>query len=177
MTKIFISGSRKIKELNQDIINRLDNIMQNNEMVLIGDADGVDENVQKYLYEKNYENVIIYCANECINVIGKWEIRHIKIDRIEKDLQYYAIRDLVMAKESDYAIAIWTGKSRGTLNNVLNMLKYNKPMMVYFNPEKKYYELKDFQSLSELLKKCDEKYLRIFENEFGISKIINEYIT
>jgi len=41
--------------------------------IIIGDAKGIDSNVQRYLIKKGYENVIIYFAGELIrNNIGNW---------------------------------------------------------------------------------------------------------
>jgi len=61
MTKIFMAGSIAIKELDQKVKNRLENIVSSNYDVLVGDANGVDTAIQKYLEEKRYNNVNVYC--------------------------------------------------------------------------------------------------------------------
>ncbi len=40
-----------------------------------------------------------------------------------------------MAKESDYGFMIWNGKSKGTLNNTINLLRVNQKVLLYFNPQ------------------------------------------
>ena len=62
MTKIFIGGSRKITRLPQLVIDRIENITNKNLTILIGDANGVDKYVQKYLSDKNYRNVVVFCS-------------------------------------------------------------------------------------------------------------------
>ena len=103
MTKVFMGGSRKITRLNKDIKGRIDNVIQKEYTVLIGDANGADKSVQKYLFDKGYKNVRVFCmGNECRNNIGKWGTKHIGETRNRKDYYYYSIKDLEMVKETDY---------------------------------------------------------------------------
>jgi len=79
MTKVFIGGSRRISRLNKAIKDRIDNIIQNEYTVLIGDANGADKSVQNYLFDKNYRNVLVFCmGNKCRNNIGSWQTRGIE---------------------------------------------------------------------------------------------------
>lgn len=34
-----------------------------------------------------------------------------------------------MAKAADYGFMIWNGKSKGTLNNIINLVQYNKNVL------------------------------------------------
>ena len=45
--KVFIGGARQLRSLNKNITERLDNIYQKQFEILIGDATGIDEEVQK----------------------------------------------------------------------------------------------------------------------------------
>jgi len=73
--KVFIGGSRKLFRINNDIKIKIDKLIDSNFTILIGDANGIDKSIQKYLYNNNYNNVLIYCVdNQCRNNIGKWEI-------------------------------------------------------------------------------------------------------
>jgi hypothetical protein len=45
MTKIFIAGSISIKHLDLKVKERIDNIIDANHTVLVGDADGVDYSI------------------------------------------------------------------------------------------------------------------------------------
>ena len=122
MKKIFFGGSRKLGKLNKAIKERADNIISNGYLVLLGDANGADRAMQKYLAEKSYVHVLIFCAgNSCRNNMGRWETRLISVNRAHQDFQYYAIRDEKMSDEADYGFMVWDGKSKGTLNNIINL--------------------------------------------------------
>lgn len=172
MTKVFIGGSIKITKLNKDIKHRIDNIIQKEYIVFIGDANGTDKAVQEYLFDKGYKNVRVFCmGNECRNNIGNWETRHIEETMSRKDYYYYSIKDLEMAKETDYGFMIWNGKSRGTFNNVINLLKENKKVLVYFSPTKEFYNLITIDDLEKLLAKCEKKFLEVFEEKSKVSGV------
>jgi hypothetical protein len=49
MTKVFIGGSRRLSQLNKDLKGRLDNIVERGFTVIVGDANGADKAVQRYL--------------------------------------------------------------------------------------------------------------------------------
>ena len=119
MTNIFIGGSRKIARLAQPVLQRLDNIINNKFTVLVGDASGVDLQIQKYLFAQNYTNVIVFCTgNRCRNNVGQWETRNVETDKRSQGFSFYALKDLQMAKEATYGFMIWDAKSKGTLNNL-----------------------------------------------------------
>jgi len=132
---VFISGSISIKDLPQLAIQKIDNIIAKNYVVLIGDANGVDSQVQKYLFEKKYGNVIVYFAGEkARNNIGGWGTKAITegvANKSGRDL--YTVKDKAMAKDSDYGLMIWDGKSKGTLNNIKEMKKKKKRFYVVSN--------------------------------------------
>src|SRR4030042_5943477 len=111
MIKVFIGGSRDITRLTKDIKVRIDNIIQKEYSILIGDATGADKSVQKYLFDKGYGNVIVFCMGRgCRNNIGRWETKHIEGKSEKKDFSYYSIKDLEMAREKDSGFMIWGGK-------------------------------------------------------------------
>ncbi len=175
MTKVFIGGSRRISKLNKAIKDRIDNIIQNEYTVLIGDANGADKSVQNYLYDKNYRNVLVFCmGDKCRNNIGNWQTQSIKAPMNKKDFSYYSIKDLEMSRAADYGFMIWDAKSNGTLNNIVNLLKENKKTLLYFSPNGNYYTLANIDHLEKLLAKCDVKYLDIFEEKLKISKFFTK---
>ena len=55
MESVFIAGSLSIKNINQVFLSRIDNIINENLSIIIGDADGVDKSIQEYLFDKKYE--------------------------------------------------------------------------------------------------------------------------
>lgn len=176
MTKVFIGGSREVSKLNKDLKDRIDNIIRNEFLILIGDANGIDKAVQKYLNEKDYNNVIVFCMKGlCRNNIGSWKTNYVEItDSSKKSFDYYSTKDLEMAKETDYGFLIWDAKSKGTLNNAINLLKLNKKILMYFYPDKNFCVINTFSDLKHLLSKCNKASLEVFEKKLHISQILNE---
>lgn len=156
MINIFIGGSRKISKLNKIILNKLDEIMNNGNFIFIGDANGVDKSVQKYLFLKAYHNVIVFCVDECRNNIGRWEVRHIKPVKKNKDINYYARKDLEMIDLSNYGLIIWNEESKGTYNNILRLLKQNKMFYLYSTKKKEINTITSFSEIDRFLSKIDD---------------------
>jgi hypothetical protein len=112
--------------------------------------------------------------NECRNNIGNWSIKHVLENRNRKDYHYYSIKDAEMVRETDYGFMIWDGKSKGTLNNIINLLKKNKIVMVYFFPKRGFYKIVTFGDLENLLTRCEKKSLEVFEERFKVSQILKK---
>jgi len=132
--KIFISGSISIDKLDNVITSEIEKIILNNYTVLIGDANGVDLEVQKLLSKSSYENVIIYfTGNRCRNNISSWPEIYVenKDNLVGRDM--YSLKDIKMAEDADLGLIIWDGESIGTKNNILRMKKLNKKIKVYLN--------------------------------------------
>lgn len=171
MNKVFIGGSRSLARLNDDIRQRLDNIVEKGYVVLIGDANGVDKAVQQYLFNKNYRNVFVYCVgDECRNNVGQWDTKWIKEPGKVKDFHYYTIKDLEMIRDTDYGFMIWDTKSKGTLNNIVNLLRDNKMVILYISKDKKFYTLHALGDLENLLSKYDKNTLESLEKKLHVSQ-------
>jgi len=155
--KVFIAGPRAISKLNSEALKRIDNIINNQFTILIGDATGVDKAVQNHCSDKHYRNVNIYATNgKARNNIGQWEVISIQIGNQTKGFDFYVAKDLAMANEADYGFMIWNGKSKGTLNNIINLTLLNKKVLVYYTPQKKFYVLRSIDDVKELLGKNDD---------------------
>jgi hypothetical protein len=173
MKKIFFGGSREIRHLNQSVKQRIDNIIAYNYRILIGDANGADKTIQSYLSEKDYKNVLIYCMGDTFrNNIGKWNTKNVHSNSNQKNFNYYSIKDQMMSDEADYGFMLWDAKSKGTLNNILNLIDRNKKVLVYFSPTKSFYTVKNKNDVSKLLEKCDTESLKKFDKIPKISKRI-----
>ncbi len=160
MTKVFFGGSRKVGRLNKEMKERADNIISSGYKILLGDANGADRAMQDYLFQKSYSNVEVFCAgNICRNNVGKWPVRAVEIKKSTRNFQYYAVRDSKMSEEADYGFMLWDGKSKGTLNNVLNLLELRKSALVYLTLNQKFFSLKNQTDLADLLSFCDQKNL------------------
>ena len=166
MTKVFIGGSRRITKLNSAIKMRADSIMQNNYLILIGDASGADKSMQGYFAEKGYKDVLVFCAgNTCRNNVGNWKTKHVGPERDKKDAGFYTLKDIEMAKEADYGFMIWDAKSKGTLHNIFSLLRSQKKVLVYFSPEEKFLTIKAIDDFLPILAKCDRKAAELVESE------------
>lgn len=174
MTNIFIGGSRKISRLPQPVLQRLDNVIHNQFNVLVGDASGVDLQVQKYLVSQNYLKVIVFCTgNTCRNNVGQWETRHVVAASNSKGFDFYAVKDLQMTQDASYGFMIWDGKSKGTLNNVLNLLHLDKKSLVYFAPTQSFQIVRTTDDLRTLLALCDPQDISSFERELSLRQFFS----
>lgn len=138
--KVFISGTSKIKlkdsgyyrkSLPKEITSKIDSYMKDNNHILIGDAPGIDTEVQKYLAKKGYRNVTVYTISE-----GKprsywddghlgWGIKNVKgTEQVDKDK--------AMSKDAHtgFAVILEDG-AKATRNNIDRMRKDDKDVEVF----------------------------------------------
>jgi hypothetical protein len=152
MTKVFIGGSRKIGRLSKDVLRRIDSIIDKRLPILIGDANGADKAVQKYLDRVGYSLVEVFCAGgECRNNLGDWPVRTIAATMEERGFGFYATKDRAMADEASVGLMIWDGKSVGTLLNMHRLLQQHKKVVVYLAPTKSFVDLRHEDSLDVLV--------------------------
>lgn len=170
MTKVFFSGSRRFRTLNQAVRERADNIVAKGLTVLVGDADGADRLMQEYLAEKRYGNVVVYCTgNVCRNNVGRWPTRHIKPEGTARGgFQYYALKDSKMSKEATCGFVMWDGKSKGSLNNIINLLGQGKKVLVYFAPAAVCSQLTTHRDLASLLGSNGDRDLAGLERQLRL---------
>ena len=71
-----------------------------------------------------------------------------------KDFKYFAMKDAEMSRAADFGIMIWDGKSRGTLNNIFNLLEQRKEADVYFSPDRRFVSVKSIRDVEGLIGKC-----------------------
>jgi hypothetical protein len=55
-----------------------------------------------------------------------------------KGFDYYSLKDRAMAETAEYGLMLWDGKSKGTVNNVVNMPRDHKPVVVYVAPTRQF---------------------------------------
>ncbi|MCL2099204.1 MAG: hypothetical protein FWH24_02050, partial [Oscillospiraceae bacterium] len=97
--------------------------------------------------------VCVFASNgKARNNIGNWEIKNVAVDNNIKDFNFYSAKDLEMAKEADYGFMIWNGESKGTFNNILNLLNLNKELIIYYTVSKKFYTIKNTENFNDFLK-------------------------
>lgn len=151
MMSVFIGGSRRLGRMNGELSRRLDNIIQKQLRVLVGDANGFDRAAQAYLAERGYGAVVVYCTGgECRNNVGGWTVRAVEYHGRDRGRAFYTAKDDAMLGDADYGLFAWDGKSEGTLRNVRRMAELGKPSAVYVSPLKKFVTVRNIEDASAL---------------------------
>jgi hypothetical protein len=131
--KLFVSGSKSISKLSEAAIGLLDDAIKKGMEILVGDCYGVDAAIQKYLDQRNYANVTVYCSGEKPRNYFLMGGRVRSCADLSKGLSGRAfnyVKDVQMCEDCDRALMIWDGKSEGTRENIKRMLDLNKPFLV-----------------------------------------------
>ncbi len=175
MHSVFVAGSRALSRLNPQIRARLDNIMDRNLAVLVGDANGADRAVQRYLATRQYERVTVYCMEMCRNNIGEWPIcSHAVQPNLKHDRHYYGIKDVAMAKDATYGFMLWDGVSKGTVANVINLLTAGKKVVLYISPEKRFFNLHTLKDFHQALNAIGISDISRFLGSMGIKEAASQ---
>lgn len=85
------------------------------------------------------------------NNFGNWFVQNVSVEPNITGFDFYAKKDLEMAKKADIGFMIWNGKSRGTFNNIVNLLKMNKEVVLYYDVTNELYYLKNLNDLNIFL--------------------------
>lgn len=174
MTTIFLSGSRRINRINDMIRSRIRRIIDQGFVVVLGDANGADKALQIFLAENSYANVTIFCAGDiCRNNVGKWPTRMIDVPRSFKGREFYAQKDKAMADAADYGLVLWDSKSKGSLNNAVELLRQDKTVALYLSENQSFKTLKTLDDLSVLLNQIGHRSDNIFSRKFSASNDSN----
>lgn len=153
--KIFIAGARNITELDDNVKSRLMSIYNNNYNIFVGDCYGVDTAIQDFFTKLKYNNVTIFASNgKARNNIGNWNVKAVPVDKSMKGFDFYKQKDIAMANNADYGFMIWDGKSRGTLNNIINLVNQNKKVLVYITVSHKMFVVGSMIQIDSLLTYC-----------------------
>lgn len=136
--KIFIAGAKSINDLDEPVQKKMLSIYKKNFDVLVGDCYGVDTSVQQFYANLGYNKVLVYASNgKARNNIGHWEIKAISVPHSVRGFDFYKQKDIAMANDADYGLMIWDGKSKGTWNNIVNLVSQNKTVAVYLTQKHK----------------------------------------
>ncbi len=161
--RVFISGSSKTtdqtsewyrKELPTSVKRKINSYIKKNKRIVVGDAPGIDSQVQDYLKNKKYKNVEVYSPGTEARYLADKSWENIKVDNPNAEKgskEWLAAKDIAMRENSNEALAIVIpGGASATRRNVYDFIEKNKNVTVY-----------------ELDKKSDRKV--------DIDELINEY--
>lgn len=173
MTKVFIAGSRRLSRLTADVKHRIDNMIDQGFTILVGDANGADKAVQRYLANRQYSHVVVYCMDKhCRNNVANWPTREVAAPPGARGFAYYATKDQVMVDDAAYGLMLWDGESKGTFNSVINMLRQDKPVAVYLSPQKAFRNVKSAEDAIELLSQCTRETVDRFERDLRLDHVL-----
>lgn len=172
MNTVFISGSRNIKNLDANIKKRINNIITSNFKIILGDAEGVDSSIQKYLKEYGATLVTIYCSgHRPRNNFGGWTVKRVDTSHMSGTRAFFTAKDIQLANDADYGLMIWDTKSTGTLSNIIELLSRKKKSVVYINKTKDFLNISNVMNLEKLLNYMNEAALTKANSKIGLKKI------
>ena len=141
---VFVSGSSKTqfkdsgyyrKQLPKAVKSELDMHIKRNNKIIVGDAPGVDRQVQNYLKKKNYMNVEIYGPGKKVryNANKKWKTNPIDAPEYEEgSKEWLAKKDIAMTKAADMGLAVVLDEgAKATRKNVERLIEQYKDVKVY----------------------------------------------
>ena len=169
-TQVFIGGSRRLSRLNADVKRRIDKIVDSGFNVVVGDANGADRAIQRYLADRHYPKVTVFCmTGHCRNNVGHWTTRDVVAPADARGFAFYALKDRAMADRATHGFMLWDGESKGTLNNIITLVQQQKPAVVYFSPTRTFVTVRTTNDVLSLLSKCDRSSIQRFERELNIA--------
>ena len=131
--KLFVSGSKSITVLSDEVKAIHDKYIAIGTEFLVGDCYGVDAAVQMYLDSKGYCNVTIYCSGETPRNNFVTGAKVCSCAEAAKGLTrsaFHYVKDIQMAQDCDQAFMIWDGKSKGTAENIRRVKEMGKPYRI-----------------------------------------------
>jgi len=141
---IFVSGSSKTqdtnsiyyrKELPIEIRNELIKSIASGDKIVVGDAPGIDRQVQDFLKSQEYNNVEIYGPGKEVRYVANKDWKTNPIDDPEHEpysKEWLAKKDEFMTAISDKGLAVILDEgSSATRKNVDRLLSQNKDVQVF----------------------------------------------
>ena len=141
---VFISGSSKTqfddspyykRELPKPIQNKINQYMKQGKTILVGDAPGIDRQVQDYLNDHDYKDVEVYSPGTEVryNANPEWKTNTVNVPNAEMNSgEWLAGKDKAMSERADEGLAIVLDNgSKATRNNIERLEDQNKNCDVY----------------------------------------------
>ena len=143
--RVFVSGSSKTQDkesgyyrqkLPKAVRQELDTKMKNGNTILVGDAPGIDRQVQDYLKEKKYKNVEVYGpGSEDVRYQADKEWKKNLVDDPDHEKgssEWLAAKDKAMSDAADEGIAVILDEgAKATRNNIARLMDDDKQVSVY----------------------------------------------
>lgn len=141
---VFVSGSSKTqsndspyyrRKLPKEIRRELRSHMNSGNKIIVGDAPGIDRQVQDYLKKKRYSNVEVYGPGKEVRYTAnkKWKTNPIDAPEYEvMSKEWLAKKDIAMTKVADLGLAVVLDEgAKATRKNVERLIEQHKDVKVY----------------------------------------------
>ena len=141
---VFISGSSKTQDKSSPYYRRklpkqmrkdIKASIKQGDLIIVGDAPGIDRQTQQYLKRKHYDRVEVYGPGTKVrySANSKWKTHPINDpDHEPMSPEWLAKKDIAMSDRATKGIAVILDKgSRATRNNVERMILNKKRMNIY----------------------------------------------
>lgn len=141
----FISDSSKTQDKNSEyyrkrlpkpIRKEIKSYIKNKDKIIVGDAPGIDRQVQDYLNKKHYKNVEVYGPGKQLRYLANknWKAKPIDAPEFEPgSKEWLAKKDKVMQKvcSRGLAVVLENGGASATRKNVQKLIEDKKDVKVY----------------------------------------------
>lgn len=135
MNTIFVGCSRHVSRLPALARVRIENVLDNGDMVIVGDAAGANRAAQKLLRDAGYQKVTVFCSGDAPrNNLGRWPVERISVPRAVKGFHFHAAKDREMARRADFGLMVWDGQSVGTLLDLLRLIRAGRKAVLANKP-------------------------------------------
>lgn len=140
---LFVSGSSKTQDKNSPYRRRLPKFaksilkasIREGDKIIIGDAPGIDRQVQDFLKKKKYDDVEVYGPGKKVRYSAdpRWKTNPIDDpDHPEGSKEWLAKKDRAMTDRATKGLAVILDEgSSATRNNVRNLINQNKKVRIY----------------------------------------------
>lgn len=141
---VFISGSSKTqfedsgyyrKELPKEIQNKIEQYMNEKKTILVGDAPGIDRQVQDFLNDRGYMDVEVYSPGKKVRYSAneKWNTNLVDVpDAEEGSGEWLRGKDEAMTNRADEGLAVILDEgAKATRNNIERLGSQNKKCDVF----------------------------------------------
>ena len=141
---VFVSGSSKTqsedsdyfrKELPVEIQNKLKEFMNDGKTILVGDAPGIDRQVQDFLNRNGYMDVEVYSPGKKVRYSAneKWNTNLVDVPGAEEGSgEWLRGKDEAMTERADEGLAVILDEgAKATRNNVERLSNQNKKCDVF----------------------------------------------
>ena len=138
--RVFLGGSKSITALTDDEKAVVDEYIENDYQILVGDCRGADTEIQKHLVERGYTNVKVYATDgEARNNVGNFKViacpsSYTPEWSAKNAYSYYRVKDERMLTLCDEILMFWDDNSKASRENLEKGVKMKKPTKAVLRP-------------------------------------------